>query len=136
MVVYHLVYDPARCASAHDKDYVAAEICPSVPEVFKGTDKSRTSRVHPRHFVYEYDLFPPGQSIKEFLQCMECSRPIAESERPAVRSCFKRVAELRQLLLHALVGKPSMHKGKRISKRLLHKICLAYAPPPENGNEF
>lgn len=57
LIVYQLVCHPRGRGTGCNQYNVISAVCPSVPKIFKGTDKSGALGVNPRHFINEDDFF-------------------------------------------------------------------------------
>ena len=67
LIASYLVSHPRCCRSGRDEHYVGTSVPPSVPEILQCTDKIGTLGVHPRHFIYENNLFPFARKFFEIV---------------------------------------------------------------------
>ena len=57
LIALYFIGHPGCCRACGYKHNIGASVSPTVPEIFQCADKIGTLRIHPRHFVDEYDFF-------------------------------------------------------------------------------
>ena len=137
LIALYFIGHPGCCRACGYKHNIGASVSPTVPEIFQCADKIGTLRIHPRHFVDEYDFFTiGGQRFQIVLKRIKSIVPSGGFRLPLLWvpiNCPHEILYLHSCRCFVLTDKC---KIVFIVEKIVDEICFAYTTATAYNYEF